>query len=229
MRLLLTAALRPELRLILNALEEQQAHEDGVTLGRLRGFEVGVAPLGVGVVSAAHALGRILGRYQPAQILMVGSAGAMPDSGLGRGDLVVASTETFSELGVLQEAGIGSVEGLSFPGLFKTLPLDPEMVRRLSQCSAGLAPVLIAPCLTVAGVSANPRQARARALRFGVLSESMEGYALALAAKTAGIPAAEIRGISNEAGRRDKAHWDLECAQFNAQKAALAYVEELPR
>jgi futalosine hydrolase len=81
--------------------------------------------------------------------------------------------------------------------------------------------------LTVAGVSANEDHAGARALVFNAVAENMEGYALALAGNRFGIPTAEIRGISNRAGDRDKSHWDFKKALVPSQKVILEYLRSI--
>jgi futalosine hydrolase len=52
----------------------------------------------------------------------------------------------------------------------------------------------------------------------------MEGYALALAGRRFGIPAAEIRGISNAAGDRDRSRWDFRLAMDRAQLAVIEFL-----
>lgn len=65
---------------------------------------------------------------------------------------------------------------------------------------------------TLAGVSGTRRRAlRMRALT-GALIENMEGFALALGALSLGLPFAEIRSVSNEAGRRPPYTWNFDKA-----------------
>lgn len=47
------------------------------------------------------------------------------------------------------------------------------------------------------------------ALRWGAQVESMEGAAFARVALAYGIPAAELRAVSNPAGVRDKGAWKV--------------------
>ena len=67
--------------------------------------------------------------------------------------------------------------------------------------------------LSVARASASLDQARSRreAEPRAVLEE-MEGYAVALAAMTAGVPCTMLRAVSNIAGDRDVAGWSLDPA-----------------
>jgi futalosine hydrolase len=52
----------------------------------------------------------------------------------------------------------------------------------------------------------------------------MEGAAIAHVAALYGIPAGEIRGISNRAGNRDRSSWRVADAAAAAQEALLAWL-----
>ena len=65
--------------------------------------------------------------------------------------------------------------------------------------------------LTVTAAAAGPEDVRLRKAMFPEASaEEMEGFAVALACRLFRIPCTIIRGISNTAGDRDKAHWQIE-------------------
>ncbi|MGZ4481113.1 MAG: phosphorylase family protein [Gaiellales bacterium] len=62
--------------------------------------------------------------------------------------------------------------------------------------------------LSVAAASASPAEALARTRRYpAAVAEDMEGYAVAVAARLAGVPLMVVRGISNVAGDRAKGRW----------------------
>jgi len=63
--------------------------------------------------------------------------------------------------------------------------------------------------LTVAGITGAFDRAQAMAERHGALTESMEGFALALACRTRQTPFLEVRTISNRVGERDRTNWKL--------------------
>lgn len=222
------AALLLELELLvrkLNAREQEQKAGARWFLANTNNIKVGLGLTGVGVASASFSLGLLLAMIPSPRAVMVGSCGALPGSGLKVGDLVVASSESFSELGVLDGLGIGDPEGLAGLGLKQEISLDQGLGEVLLGAARGLGRASMGKLLTVAGVSASVAQAKARRRRFGALAENMEGYALMLAAYNMGFEAAEVRGVSNKAGERDKSSWDLGKAQVLAQEAVLAYVE----
>lgn len=68
------------------------------------------------------------------------------------------------------------------------------------------------PSLTVGMTSGDIQTAGARFRRFGALAENMEGSAIAQTCLLFDVPFLEFRGISNTAGMREKAGWDLSSA-----------------
>jgi len=73
--------------------------------------------------------------------------------------------------------------------------------------------------VSVTEASGSPEQAADRLREHrDALIEEMEGYAVALAAMTAGISCTMVRGISNQAGVRDRAHWRLDAALAAVQR-----------
>ncbi len=65
------------------------------------------------------------------------------------------------------------------------------------------------PSLTVGMVSGDIHTADARFRSFRALAENMEGSAIAQTCLLFDVPFLEFRGVSNMAGVRDKARWDL--------------------
>jgi futalosine hydrolase len=141
------------------------------------------------------------------------------------GDLVAADQEVLAELGVLVGPGEGDAEEMGLAGLVQRVALDRSLVDEVTAAAEPPAGLRRGTLLTVVGVSAEMEQAEARGRRFQALAENMEGYALALAGRCFGFRAAEIRGISNRAGDRDKSGWDLTTAQERAQLAVLKYLK----
>ena len=66
--------------------------------------------------------------------------------------------------------------------------------------------------LTVGMASGDTQTADARFRRHGALAENMEGSAIAQTCLLFDVPFLEFRGISNMAGVRDKAKWDIGAA-----------------
>lgn len=84
--------------------------------------------------------------------------------------------------------------------------------------------------LSVAAAAGSRSQAEARRARHPeALAEEMEGYAVALAAHLGAVPLTILRGISNEAGDRDHASWQIEPALAACRRALEQLFEALPR
>ena len=227
MKFLIVAAVKEELSLLLKEFDAgPEAHEGfySLYLGRADGCSLGFGVIGVGLASAALALGGLLSVQTPEAIVLVGSAGALPGSGLEKGDVVVARSEILAELGLLAGPGIGDAGSLGLPNLVQEIALDKTLADEIVSAAGPAPSVCYARLLTVVGVSADRDQAGARARRFRAAAENMEGYAAALAGRSLGIRTAEVRGISNRAGDRDKTNWGLNLANERAQRAVTGYL-----
>ncbi len=195
--------------------------------GSFGNSEIYLGVTGVGVTAAALALGAFLATVPVDQAIMVGSAGAFPDSGLTIGDVAIAASETLAELGLCSGRGVGDAHALRLPGLDQTLSLDQQLADALAQSAQESGGVRMGPFLSVVGVSDSEDQATARASRFRTIAENMEGYALALASQRFGLRVGEVRGISNIAGARDKSVWNLDLANMRVQETVLNYLRRV--
>lgn len=232
MNVLVAAALESELNLLkaeLNASPAGRLADRTYSQAELGGMTVFLGEVGIGVVSAALTLGGLVTRLRASRIIMCGSAGAFHGAGLHVGDLAVVSSEILAEAGLCIGPGIGSAHALGLADLVQEIALDGGMVHHLEQGAADVADACRVKSLTVVGVSADRDQANIRAESFGAGIENMEGYAAALVALRHGIPAGEVRGISNLAGNRDKETWNLPLANERAQRAVLYYLRGLAR
>lgn len=208
------------------------------TRGVLGGRTVQLVETGLGAVNAAHALTRSLQMELPPWVLQFGVGGAYENAGLGLGDLAVATTESFGDLGVVTPAGWRSAEEIGIPvaeaggeSRYNEYPLDAELGRAAATALEERmeAPVALGPFVTVQACSGTAALGRERAARApGALCESMEGAAAAQLCWIYGVPLVEVRAISNRVEDRDTAAWDLPLAGRRAQEAARILVEALP-
>jgi futalosine hydrolase len=147
---------------------------------------------GIGPVEAAAATAVELARERPAAVLHVGICGA---HGLEPLTLVLGTEAVYCD-----------AAGLLVPA--RALP-DPLLLDRLRSSfpEAELRPI---------GTSARVGGSR------GVEVEAMEGFAVLRACELAGVPAVEVRVVSNAVAEPDRALW-----RFEEAFAKLA--ETLPR
>jgi futalosine hydrolase len=225
----IVAAIESELNLLKKGLGvEFQGDLGGYAhyLGRVGNERVRLGVTGMGIASACLALGSFIGMEKPDMALMVGTAGAMPGSGLAIGDTIAARTEVLSEFGVAREIGIGDVKPLKFASLQQEIDLSESVTLGINDKASDKGPMSLGRILTVVGVSRQHLDAHKRAECFDVMAENMEGYGLALAGLCFGIKVAEIRGISNMAGDHDKSRWDFKGAREKTQTAVLEYLSK---
>lgn len=137
---------------------------------------------GVGPVEAAAATAQALERRPVDAVLHVGVAGARRDSRIVVGSIVVGSEAWYEDLVTTRRLAPERVAA------------DPRLVSALSR-DLGTSPVVIGTTARVAGGTAPV--------------EGMEGFAVLRAAELAGVPAVEVRAISNlvEDARAD---WRIE-------------------
>jgi futalosine hydrolase len=81
------------------------------------------------------------------------------------------------------------------------------------------------PFVTVNTCTGSDAEACAIHARTGGAIESMEGAAIAHVAALSRIAVGEIRGVSNMAGKRDRASWRMKEAAEAAQFVLLAWLE----
>ncbi|MHA0033979.1 futalosine hydrolase [Deinococcus sp. PESE-13] len=177
---------------------------------RLHDLPAEVVVSGVGPVAAALATAAALqaGAYDLA--VSAGIAGAYPGSGLVPGDLAVSSDLIQADLGTqdgaawlgLEDLGLSVRPDAAHFGHFVAWEGAADLAQR-----AGAA---FGPMLTLSTVTASTAEAATWETRFpGALTEGMEGAGVAHAALLAGVPALELRGVSNAVGPRDRASWRI--------------------
>lgn len=191
------------------------------SVGRVGPARVSVVSLGIGKSQTAAGLARTIAALSPTTIVQLGIGGTYAGSFLPVGGVAVAAAEYDLDVGVATAEGWTGVDALGFelvPGAGATnrIPTDAALTHWLA---GGRIPV--APFGTSDAVSGDLDTAAARHARFDLAVESMEGAAAAQTALAFGLPFAEVRGISNVAGQRDKSGWEIRAA-LRAAVAVLA-------
>jgi futalosine hydrolase len=162
---------------------------------------------GIGRTNAAASTTEAILRNDPfAAVVNAGIAGVLPGSKLAIGDTVVASACVYAEEGLVTPAGFADMAEMGFSlGDFRgnAVPVDDGLLGRL----AGLFPT--GSIATVATCSGTDAAAESVARRTLAVAEAMEGAAVVHAARRLGVPAIELRVISNTTGDRDNQEWDL--------------------
>lgn len=146
---------------------------------------------GVGPVEAAARTAAALARHRPAAVLHLGIAGARRSSGLEPPAMVIGAESLYCDLSV--------------PERFAPhrLAADPALL-------ASAQRALPAAVQRTIGTSGRVGHSA------GCEIEAMEGFAVLRAAALAGVPAIEVRAISNAIEETDRGRW-----QFDAAFAAV--------
>jgi len=142
---------------------------------------------GIGPIEAAVQTAAALAGDPPAAVLHVGVAGARADAGIAVGRLVLGSEAVYED--------IAGDLAARMPRIERALP-DEAL---LSAASAALPDAVLSAIGTTARVGAG---------RVCPV-EAMEGFAVLRAADIAGVPALELRAISNLV-EDDRVAWRLE-------------------
>ena len=191
--------------LVLVPTEKERRH-----LARQPGFGT-AAPCeicGFGPVAAAAHASRLIGRHAPERVILTGIAGTFDPGELPIGTAAVFPSVVMHGVGVGVASEFTSAAALGFrhwPDAGRSHGDGPdELVLHTPIPPA--AGRLITCCIG----SASPQEADRRLAEYpGAVAEDMEGFAVALTCRLAGVPLAIARGISNEVGNRDHERWQI--------------------
>jgi futalosine hydrolase len=153
---------------------------------------------GIGPVEAAAATAQALAVQSPSAVLHVGIAGAR---GIDVPQLVIGSEAVY------EDAGGGPL----VPGRIEP---NPALLERARRALPGAQVLPIGTSARVGGTS-------------GCTVEAMEGFAVLRAAQLAGIPALEVRAVSNEIDEPDRARWRFDDALGALAQALPLLLAEL--
>ena len=160
---------------------------------------------GVGPVEAAAVTARALALRSFAAVLHVGLAGAR---GVAPGSLVVGTEAVYCDLSA------------EWPVVDRVRP-DPALVAAALGAIPGAVSAAIHTSAAVGGACNTVLQ--------GLLVEAMEGFGVLRAAERAGVPAVEVRAVSNEVGEADRSRWDVAGALGTMERALPPLVEAVQR
>ena len=137
---------------------------------------------GIGPVEAAAATAREIASNPPSAVVHVGIAGGR---GITPGGLVIGSEAVYIDISA------------EIPIVDHVQP-DPELLAKVREAAPDALVLPIGTSGAVGGVSDD---------RLRV--EAMEGFGVLRACELAGIPAVEIRAISNDLGEGDRSRWRI--------------------
>jgi futalosine hydrolase len=171
---------------------------------------------GIGVVEASAAVSRALAQSTYDLVISAGIAGAFEGTAeLGEGvvvadDLLQLDLETDAPLALPEGTRVIDRAGSDLVLVDRLVELGFRSVRGL----------------TVTRVTATDPTA-SKLAKLGVGVESMEGFAVLRAAEIGGVPAIEVRGISNIVCERSRSRWDFAAGVRGLEKILTALLSLL--
>lgn len=187
---------------------------------------------GFGPVAAAARTAALVATYSPDRVLIVGIAGRLDAA------LSIGAAYRFGRVAC---HGVGAGSGATFvPAASLGWPQWPG---DQAAADAAIGDVIELPgprgaagtaatgglLLTACAASATADDVAARRTMYpAATAEDMEGFGVALACRLRGVPLAIVRGISNDAGDRDHARWQVPSALAAAADLAIRILKEAP-
>lgn len=159
---------------------------------------------GVGPVEAAAATAAAILAWHPAIVLHVGIAGARRAASLAPPALVIGRSSLYCDLNTASSLAPREV------------PADPVLIDAAQRALPSAVVRVIGTSARVGGTS-------------GCDVEAMEGFGVLRAAQLAGIPALEVRAISNAIEETDRAQWQFAQAFAAITAATPLLVAECQR
>ncbi|MFJ6086411.1 futalosine hydrolase [Streptomyces sp. NPDC092369] len=206
---LITSAARAFRVLVATAVPaERDAVARAFTTGTTADLTVDAIAAGVGPALAAASTATALTTAALAGtpytlVVSAGIAGGFqPEAPVG--SLVVADEITAADLGAETADGFVPVTDLGFGTVTHRPP--PSLVRDLTAATDARTGAVLTVS-TVTGTAERAAALRARHPR--ALAEAMEGFGVAEAAASHGVPVLEVRAVSNPVGPRDRAAWRI--------------------
>lgn len=180
--------------------------------------------LGIGKVNTAAGLALAIERLQPTAVIQFGIGGAYINSFASIGVVMVATHDVHIDSGVRTSEGWQGMTHVGFPLLTKSnetyhniFPTDKTLTH-LFVDATGLPTGIFATSETITGTFGESTTIQEQ---FDVAIESMEGAAAAQVCLAMNVPFAEVRGVSNIVGERDKRHWDIAKAVKRVNEVVL--------
>ncbi len=220
MHILIATAVEQELQGTVALLDNAVELEIGgrrVMSGSIAGIDTRLVATGAGIANTVQTLTALVEKDRPAMILQTGCAGIFRESGLGLGDVGIATEEIDTHLGIEPEEPSAPLLPLPFPILPGNIrgryPIEERLVDRAQKALPSLEgkgiKIATGPFLTVATITATDNRALALYSHYRPVMEAMEGAGAAHVCRHYGIPFLEIRAASNFVGKRERAQWDL--------------------
>ena len=162
---------------------------------------------GIGVPSALYRLQQVLSTQTYGCVIQAGLAGTYDENSQPIGSVALVKADCFADIGFEEN---GNFEPLHASALYRSEHTQPESAWLYNPnpllASSGLPAVR---AITVNKVSDAALQLSQMQHHFSPVLESMEGACLHWVGNRMQVPYLQLRSVSNRAGVRNKAEWDI--------------------
>lgn len=209
-----------------------------VISGKLGKVHVKLLVSGPGMINTAQALTAVIEHEKPHLIIQTGCAGVFRQSGLGLGDVGIATKEIDIHTGLESSCDSDFPDEPPF-ALIETqkkiknhYPVHAGLTNHAYEILQSARPSLNFQVkkgvfVTVSTITTTNKRAEALVKKFSPCMEQMEGAAAAHLSLVYDIPFIEIRSAINYVGKRDKDSWRPELAFKNVCEAVYLFLQEL--
>jgi futalosine hydrolase len=222
MRILIVAATEPEITQLKEQTRfamldcDQGTHASPQLKKACEKLDIAFLITGAGMVATAFALGKHLAQNQYDLAINLGIAGSF-DREIALGQVVEITEDTFAELGAEDDENFITIDQLGFG----------ESVFHSTYHLPGALNIKKATAITVNTVHGNESSIQKLSSRISAQIESMEGAAFFYACKQAGVPAMQIRAVSNYVEKRNRDAWQIGLAVKNLNTFAVEFLTSL--
>ncbi|MES2267996.1 MAG: futalosine hydrolase [Bacteroidota bacterium] len=212
MRILFVAATEFEVESLKSAVESQKQPQNS----GFQTLDYRLLITGVGMVATAYSLGRELAKNRYDLAINLGIAGSF-DRDIALGEIVEITEDTIAELGAQDDEAFLTIADMGFgESVFKAS-------KQLNDVYNG-ASLKQATAITVNTVHGHEASIQKIQQRLNPQIESMEGAAFFFACREAGVPAIQIRAVSNYVEKRNRDAWQIGLAVKNLNTFAVGLI-----
>jgi len=223
MKILIVSATTVEIGPLLNSFKSEVSAENDLKVFTYNDISIDVLITGVGMVSTAFWLGKILSKNTYDMALNFGIAGSF-DRNIEIGSIVNITEDCFADMGAedgnkfLSVVDLGLTHTAQF-SLKNNFEIDNSVLNKLPKVSG----------ITVNTVHGDNESINKVREIYNPSTESMEGAAFLFACLNEKIPCMQIRAISNYIEKRNKAFWNIPLAVKNLNETALRTINSYGR
>lgn len=219
MRILIVAATEPEISKFKDDSRfaifdcDQGTHSSPQLKKACEKLDLSFLITGAGMVATAFAMGKHLAQNQYDLAINLGIAGSF-DRNIPLGEVVEITEDTFAELGAEDDEAFITIDQLGFGESVFTSTYGLPASLHIKKATA----------ITVNTVHGNEASIQKLNNRIHAQIESMEGAAFFYACKQTGVPAVQIRAVSNFVEKRNRDAWEIGLAVKNLNRFAVELV-----